>query len=565
MQSEPTLADWKRLYELAAEIKKLAPWHWMQEDDLFAVQNPDTGENGFVSVMGSGGEHFAIGVYLGTEALMGFWMMQQMPAFDIEMFLAFRQLQLSFEDREVVEEEDRAVMKELGLKFRGRNAWPIFRSFQPGYLPWLINPAEARFLIYALEQTLQVAPRVSENPNILEMADNETYFGRVARIEAGQPVWNDEAIVVRAPERSSIELPMNEALLEAVAAKPIRRGFTLELDTIGLEMIVNDDEGRPFMPTMLLGVDAKSGMVLLHEFLNPAGGPWEMLGSIPAKLVEQMAAWKSLPATIHVREEPLADLVGLLSEALGWKVRLKDELKMLDPAADALAGWLGAGSPMLPDMEEAVTTTPAPSAAETPRHRSAGAGAAKKAEQILQLKISLDDISPPIWRRVLVPDSMTLGELHSVIQIAMGWTNSHLHEFRVHGVSYGEPDLEFLDDMFDEWDTRLSDLALREKLRFKYTYDFGDGWDHSVVVEKFLPVDKTLQYPLCVKGKRSCPPEDCGGSWGYAGLLETLNDPTDPEHDEMREWIGEDFDPEEFDLDDVNVMLANHFHSRRTR
>lgn len=564
MPTEPTHADWRRLYELAAEIKKLAPWGWMQEDDLFAVQNPDTGENGFVSIMGSGGEHFAVGVYLGTEALMGFWMMQQMPAFDMEMFLSFRQLQLSFEDREIVEEEDRAVMKELGLKFRGRNAWPIFRSFQPGYLPWLINPAEARFLIHALEQTLQVAPRVRGNPDLLEMADNDTYFGRVVRLKGGQPVWSDEAIVVSAPERTSIELPMNETLLEAVAAKPQRRGFTLELDTIGLEMIVGDDEGRPYMPTMLLGVDAKSGMVLIHEFLNPAGGPLDMLGSIPATLVEQMAAWDNRPATIHVAEEPLADLVDLLSDALGWKVRLMDELKMLDAAAEALTDWLGAGSPMMPDLQEAAEMLSEPSATESPRHRSSGARPAKAAEQILQLKISLDHISPPIWRRVLVPDSMTLGELHDVIQLAMGWTNSHMHEFQVHGVSYGEPDLEYLDDMFDERDARLSDIALREKLRIKYTYDFGDGWDHSVVVEKFLPVDKTLHYPVCVKGKRSCPPEDCGGPWGYAGLLETIKDPTDPEHDEMIEWIGEDFDPDEFDLDDVNAMLASHFGSRRT-
>ena len=160
---------------------------------------------------------------------------------------------------------------------------------------------------------------------------------------------------------------------------------------------------------------------------------------------------------------------------------------------------------------------------------------------------------------------MSLGDLHGVIQVAMGWTNSHMHEFQIHGVSYGEPDIEYLDEMYDEWEARLSDLALREKLRIKYTYDFGDGWDHSVVVEKFLPVDKTLQYPVCVKGKRSCPPEDCGGPWGYAEFLEAVANPEHPSHEEMVEWVGGDFDPEEFDLDDVNAMLASHFGDRRTR
>lgn len=561
MQTEPTLDNWRRLYDLAGEIKRLAPWRWMGEDDLFAVQDPDTGKTGFVSIMGRGGEHFAIGVYLGAEALMGFWMMHQMPEIDLEMFLMLRQLQLSYEDRKITEREDRAVMKELGLSFRGHNAWPIFRSFQPGYLPWLIDADEARFLTYALEQVLDVTPRVKENPDILLTSDNESYFGRVARPEAGQQLWVDETIVVQPPEQQSILLPMNEALLEAVAAKPRRRNFTLELDTVGIEMIVADDDGRPYMPTMLLGVDAKSGMVLFNELLSPAGGPLTMLGSIPATLIEQMAEWDSYPATIDVAEEPLADLVALLSDALGWKVRLKDELKMLDPAADALASWMGAGSPLLPGMpddEEMALATRAPA---SPRHRS-GAAKPTGATRIVQLKISLAHISPPIWRRVLVPETMTLGDLHEVIQIAMGWTNSHLHEFQVHGVSYGEPDLEY-DDMYDEWDIRLSDLALREKLRLKYTYDFGDDWEHNVVVEKFLPVDKTVQYPVCIKGKRACPPEDCGGPWGYAGFLDAIGDPNNPEHDEMIEWIGEDFDPEEFDVDETSALLANHFGQRR--
>lgn len=564
MTAEPNLDDWRRLYELAADIKQLAPWRWMQEDDLFAVQNPDAGPNGYVSVMGNGGEHFAIGVYLGSEALMGFWMMQETPVVEMEMLLAFRQLQLSFEDRKHVEDEDRAVMKELGLKFRGRNAWPIFRSFVPGYLPWLIDADEARFLIQALEQTLEVAPRVRENPDLLVMADAEAYFGRVARIEAGQMVWKDEAIVVHAPEHPSLELPMNQTLLEAVAARPQRRGFTLELDAIGLEMILGDDEGRPYLPTLLLGVDAKTGMVLLHELLSPAGGPWKMLGSIPATLVAQMAAWDSRPATIHVAEAPLADLVGLLSDALGWKVHLKDELKMLDAAAEALDGWLGAGSPMLSEMQAAVEMATTPDAGERPRHRTTGAGAAKKAGQVLQLKISLDHIKPSIWRRVLVQDSMTLGELHHVIQVAMGWSDSHLHEFEISGVAYGVLDDEsFQDESFfvvlDEWQFALSSLALREKQRIKYTYDFGDDWRHSVVVEKFLQVDASLNYPLCIKGKRACPPEDCGGPWGYADFLEAIGDTTNPEHDEMLEWIGEEFEPEEFDIEETNELFADRF------
>ena len=553
MPTDPTLDQWKRLYELAAEIKKLAPWGWMQEDDLFAVQNPDTGDNGFVSVMGARGEHFAISIYLGTEALMGFWMMQESPEVGVEILLAFRQLQLSFDDREHVEDEDRAVMNELGLKFRGRNAWPIFRSFQPGFLPWLIDADEATFLIHALEQTLNVAPRFNENPDLLTMADDKAYFGRVVRHESGQQRWVDETIVVQPPQPPSIPLPMDEALLEAVATKPKQRKFTLELDAIGIEAIVVDEEGRPYFPTMLLGVDGKSGMVLISEILNPMGGPLTMLGTIPGTLIAKMAEWDRYPSTIDVRIEPLANFVGLLSEALGWKVRLKDDLKMLDLAAEALAGWMDAGSPSLPGMPDDEEMAPA-----GPRHRSGSASAAG-VTRIIQFKISLAEIRPPIWRRVLVPDTMTLGDLHNVIQVAMGWWDSHMHEFEVNGVTYGSLDDESFYEVLDEWETPLSSLALREKQRIKYSYDFGDDWQHNVVVEKFLPVDASLNYPLCVAGKRACPPEDCGGPWGYAEFLETIGDPADSNHEEMLEWVGGEFDPEEFDLEETNEMLADRF------
>jgi len=552
MRTEPTLDQWKRLYELAAEIKKLAPWGWMQEDDLFAVQNPDTGENGFVSVMGSRGEHFAVAVYLGTEALMGFWMMQETPLVEMEMILAFRQLQLSFDDREYVEDEDRAIMQELGLKFRGRNAWPVFRSFMPGYLPWLIDAGEASFLLSVLEQTLDVVPRFRDNPNLLNTADDETYFGRVAQLEAGRLVWSDAQITVEPMRPHSISLPMDERLLDVVAAKPRQRNFTLELDTIGVDMIVTDDEGRPFMPTMLLGVEAKSGMVLLHEFLDPTNGPLDMLGTIPAMLVEQMAKWDGYPDAIHVVNEPLADLVGLLSEALGWKVRRKKELKMLGVAAETLTGWLASGGATLPDLAGDETETPA-----RPHHRTGAASTG--ATRIIQFKISLADIKPPIWRRVLVPDTMTLGDMHNVIQVAMGWWDSHMHEFEVNGVTYGSLDDESFYEVLDEWEAPLSSLALREKQRIKYTYDFGDDWKHNVVVEKFRPVDASLNYPLCVAGKRACPPEDCGGPWGYAEFLETIDDPENPDQEEMLEWVGGDFDPEEFDVEETNEMLADRF------
>jgi hypothetical protein len=174
---------------------------------------------------------------------------------------------------------------------------------------------------------------------------------------------------------------------------------------------------------------------------------------------------------------------------------------------------------------------------------------------IYQLKISLQGCKPPIWRRVQVAGNTTLGELHDIIQIAMGWTDSHLHQFIIAGECYGTSDIDAEFDVLDERKLTLLNAVGAPKGRFVYEYDFGDSWRHDVLVEKILPVEAKAHYPRCLTGKRACPPEDCGGVWGYADLLKTLNDPRHPEHEEMLEWLGGDWDPEEFSLDIINAAL----------
>lgn len=181
---------------------------------------------------------------------------------------------------------------------------------------------------------------------------------------------------------------------------------------------------------------------------------------------------------------------------------------------------------------------------------------AKPPKQIYQLKITLKGAKPPIWRRVLLPSDLSLDVLHEVIQIAMGWTNSHLHQFVAAGRFYGVPDDEFGFEVQDEAGVRLGDVLHKEQEAMVYEYDFGDGWEHQILLEKLLPFDDAQALPICVKGKRACPPEDCGGIFGYADLLRTLADPTDPEHQEMLEWLGGPLDPEAFDIDDTNQALT---------
>jgi hypothetical protein len=174
---------------------------------------------------------------------------------------------------------------------------------------------------------------------------------------------------------------------------------------------------------------------------------------------------------------------------------------------------------------------------------------------IYQIKVTLDESKPPIWRRILVPGDVTLEKLHTIIQVAMGWTNSHLHQFIVGQTRVGEPHPDYGFEMKNERRVRLNQVAPREGSRFRYEYDFGDSWLHDLLVEKIVEPEPGQQYPVCIEGERACPPEDVGGVWGYDGFLEAIGDPDHPEHEDYLDWIGGKFDPEEFDLEETNETL----------
>ena len=180
--------------------------------------------------------------------------------------------------------------------------------------------------------------------------------------------------------------------------------------------------------------------------------------------------------------------------------------------------------------------------------------------RIYQLKITIKDIRPPVWRRLRVPGNVTFQRLHEIIQDAFGWTDSHLHEFLVGGIRYGDPEgygeFETESNYRDEAEFVLERIVRAPRKRFVYTYDFGDGWRHEILVEKIEDATPGENKLVCVAGRRHCPPEDCGGPWGYADFLETLRDPNHEEHEAMLEWIGPGFDPEHFDLDDTNQALS---------
>jgi hypothetical protein len=174
--------------------------------------------------------------------------------------------------------------------------------------------------------------------------------------------------------------------------------------------------------------------------------------------------------------------------------------------------------------------------------------------EFFQLKITLKNTKPPIWRRILVAPEIKLDRLHDVLQIVMGWDNSHLYQFETPLGYFADPDFE-LEEAESSKKTTLQSVLAGPRSHIRYQYDFGDSWDHQILLEKVVELEDPC-LALCLGGARACPEEDCGGVWGYDNLLEILKDPKHPEHKEMSEWIGHEFDAEAFDLAAINQRLA---------
>ncbi len=181
----------------------------------------------------------------------------------------------------------------------------------------------------------------------------------------------------------------------------------------------------------------------------------------------------------------------------------------------------------------------------------------KPPTSVYQLKVTLNDTHPRIWRRIRVPGNSTLRKLHDILQIVMGWHDSHLHQFRIGGAYYGAAEYDEGGEMGlqPEQRYRLSQVAPEPRSQFQYEYDFGDGWEHTLLVEKIHPAELGAQAPRCLDGRRACPPEDVGGVWGYQEFLKALSNPRHAEHEAYLAWVGGEFDPDAFEAAQVNAQL----------
>jgi len=318
-------------------VKEMAPWKWMMEDNVFGVRNPERDEVGFVSVMGSGGEHFAVALYEGAVALYDFLSLGETESVETERVLEIPQLQASFEDRGRLEREDRDIIKNLGLKFRGANSWPMFRNYAPGMFPWFLTSSEARFLTIALEQLLDVAPRVRDDEGVLSGEEDDEFLVRAPRVEKARLVWEDKIIRVPEPElKKAAPAPLDPQLVESLKHLPEVTNV-IEIELTMLPMPVREKKDRPFFPYLLMLVDASSGVILGNDMLQPLPSLDAMRAEFPTKVAECLLNLGVKPLKIAVRTERTAQSLAPLAEELGIRIKLSPKL----PALDEVMGFMG--------------------------------------------------------------------------------------------------------------------------------------------------------------------------------------------------------------------------------
>jgi hypothetical protein len=344
--TDPSLEEARQLYEVAGRMKELAPWTWMDESEIFGVQHPETGELGFVSIMGMAGEHFAVALYQGAEGLYGFVDMASGDAIaDPQRLLEIPELQASFEDRDVLDKQDREVIKKLGLKFRGAHAWPMFRSYRPGFMPWFVTAEEARFLTLALAQVLEVAPRVKDDPEILDGSDDEDderFLVRVPQPSGDGLDWEDRMMRVPRPVPERIPVVLDVEVIEQLKQLP-HRNLELEIDLFGMPTPIGEKGERPHLPYLLMLADGRSGLIIGFEMMIVENSLAEMQGQIPMKLAERLAQAGVVPGEIRVRSESLLELLNPLAKTLTIKLRQADFLPMIDAAMDSMFGSMMSG------------------------------------------------------------------------------------------------------------------------------------------------------------------------------------------------------------------------------
>jgi hypothetical protein len=325
----PSDEEWRDLYHAAMEFKKIESWNWMWDSDMFGVQNPSTGEIGYCCVMGRLGEHFALGVYLGTEGLGVYLKMEsgEISQSSPDMLHVQKCLTASFEDRKFLRDKDIQVIRMLGLKFRGHNSWPQFSSFRPGYHPWYLTSEEAKYLTLALHQAIDVSLRFRNNPRLLNPPMKNQHLVRVPEKEKDGLKWKDEWKEPHPLKEVEIVVqPLDENRLRRINGTVTQRRGVWEIDCFFSPQGVWEKQERPFYPFVIMTANHYSGLILDSALTEPAEG----MSELPRQFMKLAENSQSLPMKLLVRKEEVFKLLGPVAH--GLRVELVKRLTAVEAA-----------------------------------------------------------------------------------------------------------------------------------------------------------------------------------------------------------------------------------------
>lgn len=331
----------KELYTAADEFRKIEPWTWMYDSDLFGVLNPETNEIGYCTVLGALGEVFAFVIYLGSEGLATYRKMQSAKDEKDYLDAAYEQkcLVASFEDRNSLKQEELRAIKRLGLKFRGRNAWPQFLSYLPGYAPYELSNGEARYLLSALQQAIHVALRFKNDEMVLDPPKNGQLLVRSPVTQGNSTEWKDVWMKPPANKKEEVQLlPVDELLIQRINKTLKKTKHTWEFDSFYVPAVVKE-EPRPFFPRMFLFADHSAG-IIVHQWVSP---PETAISTFQENLLRFFEENKVSPKRVLVGERKHLTMLEPVCLKLGIDLKVVNSLDVIDDFKDAmLPDFLGA-------------------------------------------------------------------------------------------------------------------------------------------------------------------------------------------------------------------------------
>ena len=326
---KPTEAQLKELYQAALDFKRDQPWKWLYDADIICVENPKDKMMGYCSVMGKGGEHYALGVYLGDEGIFGFYhLMENADTIPSHQAIQFQNcLMCSFEDREQLANDDRKQIKTLGLSFRGRNAWPMFRRYESGYYPWVINQEECIFLTHALRQTLYVANDLMAGRLKMDMEQGKTIL-RYSEEKDGELKWYSKKIQLSVPTVKYKPVVINDDMLIRKVKKASSMGdITLQLDVCYMPSPVQEDKDeRPYFPRVFIIAEQNSGLILDFEMYQSIDDD----ANVTLNKLIGICLEKGIPKEIKVRNESMVAILDDFCKKTGIKLKTVKRLSSVD-------------------------------------------------------------------------------------------------------------------------------------------------------------------------------------------------------------------------------------------